>query len=185
MTILEENWESIKNRVILPLWNGKFKQKYEKIKMDYDDFESLAGIELAKAVKNFNPEKSNLYTYSTRIIDRKALTELRNAHRDKRKALFTSESIDKPSKENTKETIADCISQETLTQEISELSELRVGNFLKALNNNQLRILVLTMLDFDSVDMAQTLNIPTKAVLAIRNSIRDSNLTRILYRRKF
>lgn len=186
MAILEENWKSIKNRVILPLWNGKFKKMYEKVKMDYDDFESLAGIELTKAFKSYDPEKSNLYTYSTRVIDRKALTELRNCtQRDKRKALHVSESIDKPSKENTKATIAECIPQENSTQEISELSELRVGNFLKALDNNQLRILVLAMLDFDNVDMAQTLNIPTKAVAGIMKSIKDSNLTRILYRRKF
>ena len=44
LTIIEENWSKIKKRVIVPLWNGKFKSMYEKVKMDYDDFESLAGL---------------------------------------------------------------------------------------------------------------------------------------------
>ena len=67
--MLEGNWEKIKTRVILPLWQGKFKSMYESAKLDYDDFESLAGIELSKAMKTFDSEKSNLYTYATRVID--------------------------------------------------------------------------------------------------------------------
>ena len=93
--ILEENWNSIKKKVILPLWNGKFKSMYESAKLDYDDFESLAGIELSKAMKTFDPEKSNLFTYATRVITQKAKTELRNCtQRDRRKALHVSESIE-------------------------------------------------------------------------------------------
>ena len=49
--VLDENWDTIKSRVIIPLWNGKFKKMYESIKMDYNDFESLAGLELTKAIK--------------------------------------------------------------------------------------------------------------------------------------
>jgi RNA polymerase sigma factor (sigma-70 family) len=64
-------------------------------KLDYDDFESLAGIELSKAMKTFDSEKSNLFTYATRVITQKAKTELRNCtQRDRRKALYVSESID-------------------------------------------------------------------------------------------
>lgn len=95
MLLLEETWEAIKKRVILPLWNGKFKSMYESAKLDYDDFESLAGIELSKAIVTFDPKKSNLFTYATRVISQKAKTELRNCtQRDRRKALHTSESID-------------------------------------------------------------------------------------------
>ena len=86
---LEENWDSIKNRVIIPLWNSKFKSMYESIKLDYDDFESLAGIELAKAIKTFNSKKSNLLTFATGVVTKKAYTELRNCtQRDKRKTLY-------------------------------------------------------------------------------------------------
>ena len=93
--MLEENWQKIKERVILPLWHGRFKTMYESVKLDYDDFESLAGIELVKAIKTFDSEKSNLYTYAARVINEKAKTELRDCtRRDKRKTLYISESVD-------------------------------------------------------------------------------------------
>lgn len=177
--ILEENWQKIKERVISPLWHGKFKSMYESAKLDYDDFESLAGVELAKAMKTFDPEKSNLYTYSTRVITQKAKTELRNCtKRDKRKTLHTADSIDgddssayqMPAKEK---------------QEVSELSELRVGNFVNSLNNNQLRFLILTLLDFDTTDMPDMLNMSSQTMQCIINSLKDADLTRVLYRRKF
>ena len=95
MNLLEGNWSQIKKKVILPLWNGKFKTMYERVKLDYDDFESLAGIELTKAIKTFDPEMSNLFTYSTKVITQKATTELRDCtQRDKRKALHIAESVD-------------------------------------------------------------------------------------------
>lgn len=93
--LLEENWHNVRKRVILPLWNGKFKKMYEGIKLDYDDFESLAGFELSKAMESFDPEKSNLLTYSTRVVSKKAMTELRDCtQRDIRKTLYVSESVD-------------------------------------------------------------------------------------------
>ena len=177
--LLEENWEKIKERVITPLWHGKFKSMYESVKLDYDDFESLAGIELAKSMETFNPEKSNLYTYATRVITQKAKTELRDCtQRDKRKTLYTADSIE----DN------DCIAYQKPVeekQEVSELSELRVGNFINSLNNNQLRILILTLLDFDATDMPNMLNMSNQTMQGILNSLKDADLTRVLYRRNF
>ena len=95
MILLEENWDKIRQRVVLPLWNKKFKIMYENAKLDYDDFESLAGFELSKAMKTFNPQMSNLFTYATKVISQKALTELRNCtQRDKRKVLHIAENIE-------------------------------------------------------------------------------------------
>ena len=177
--ILEKNWQKIRERVISPLWHGKFKSMYESAKLDYDDFESLAGIELAKAIKTFNPEKSNIYTYATRVITQKAKTELRNyTQRDKRKALHTAESIDAPNCSAINKPAEE-------KQEVSELSELRVGNFINSLNNNQLRILILTLLDFDMTDMPSMLNMSNQTMHSIANSLKDADLTRVLYRRKF
>ena len=177
--ILEENWDAIKKRVILPLWNGKFKSMYENAKLDYDDFESLAGIELSKAVKAFNPERSNIYTYATRVITQKAKTELRNyTQRDKRKALYTAESIDTPDCPVINMPIEE-------KQEVSELSELRVGNFVASLNNNQLRILILTLLGFDTTEMPNMLKMSSQTMQGVVNSLKDADLTRVLYRRKF
>ena len=186
MAMLEKNWNEIRTRVILPLWNGKFKKMYEKIKMDYDDFESLAGIELTKAMKNFDGEKSNIYTYSTRVITKKAMTELRDCtQRDKRKTLFISDSIDRNSYDESSRTIVDNIPYEDGKTETSELSELRVGHFINSLDNNQLRILVLSLLDFDITDMPHMLNISNKMVQNIMHSLKDTDLTRVLFRRKF
>lgn len=177
--MLELNWERIKNRVISPLWHGKFKAMYESAKLDYDDFESLAGVELANAIKTFNPEKSNIYTFATRVITQKAKTELRNCtQRDKRKTLHTADSIESN----------DCAVYQTPAeekQEISELSELRVGNFINSLNNNQLRILILNLLGFDVTDMPNMLNMSNQTMHNILNSLKDADLTRVLYRRKF
>lgn len=93
--LLEENWVSIRKKVILPLWNKKFKSMYESVKLDYDDFESLAGFELFKAMKSFDSEKSNIYTYASRVITQKAKTELRDCtQRDRRKVLHISQSFE-------------------------------------------------------------------------------------------
>lgn len=177
--VLESNWEKIKNRVISPLWHGKFKAMYEMAKLDYDDFESLAGVELSNAIKTFNPEKSNIYTFATRVITQKAKTELRNCtQRDKRKALHTADSID-----NNDSAVHQKPAEEK--QEVSELSELRVGGFINSLNNNQLRILILNLLGFDLTDMPNMLNMSNQTMQGILNSLKDAELTRILYRRNF
>ena len=181
MNYLESNWIDIKKRVILPLWNSKFRSMYESIKMDYDDFESLAAIELTKAIKTFNPEKSNLFTYSTNVINKKAMTELRNCtQRDVRKALYVSDSVDALDK-----SIVDNISDSIDKKENSELSELRVGSFINSLNNNQLRVLILKLLDFDNEDMAEMLKVPNKIIGQTLRSLKSTDVTRILFRRKF
>ena len=65
------------------------------------------------------------------------------------------------------------------------MSELRVGNFINSLNNNQLRILILTLLDFDATDMPNMLNMSNQTMQGILNSLKDADLTRVLYRRNF
>jgi RNA polymerase sigma factor (sigma-70 family) len=152
---------------------------YESAKLDYDDFESLAGVELSKAIKTFNPEKSNIYTFATRVVSQKAKTELRNCtKRDKRKMLHVAESIDVPNCAAINKPVEE-------KQEVSELSELRVGSFVKSLNNNQLRILILTLLDFDTSDMPNMLNMSSRTIHEITNSLKSTDLTRVLHRRKF
>lgn len=181
MELLKDNWLNIKQKVILPLWNAKFKSMYEKIKMDYNDFESLAGIELTKAISGFNPEKSNLYTFATNVINKKATTELRDCtRRDVRKALYVADSVD--ALENS---IIENIPSRELCHENTELSELRVGNFVNSLNNNQLRVLILTLLDFQVSDIPHMLNISNKTASQILHSLKDTDLTRVLYRRYF
>ena len=181
MELLKKNWTNIRQKVILPLWNSKYKSMYEKIKMDYDDFESLAGIELTKAISKFNPDKSNIYTFATNVINKKAVTELRNCtKRDVRKALYVADSVDA-----LDHSIIENIPSKELCQENTELSELRVGNFVNSLNNNQLRVLILTLLDFQTSDIPDMLNISNKTASEILHSLKDTDLTRVLYRRYF
>ena len=132
--MLEKNWHKIKDRVISPLWHGKFKSMYESAKLDYDDFESLAGYELSKAMLNFNPDKSNIFTYATEVITKKAMTELRNCtHRDKRRVLHIAESVDALDEDGSKkiiDTIADLDAPEDVLSEkmrlyLSKLSKLQ------------------------------------------------------------
>ena len=178
MSLLEENWQTIKNRVILPLWNGRFKSMYEAAKLDYSDFESLAGIELTKAMKTFDPEKANLLTYSAKVVSQKALTELRNCtRRDKRKALHTATNIESDSDSSMSYTIDN--------HNMSEFSDLRVGGFVNSLDNNQLRVLILSLLNFDTSDMPSMLNISKSTAQSILRSLKDTDLTRVLYRRNF
>lgn len=93
--MLENNWQKIKEKVVAPLWHKKFRSMYESAKLDYDDFESLAGYELSKALTNFDSDKSNIFTYATEVITKKAMTELRDCtRRDKRRVLHTAESVD-------------------------------------------------------------------------------------------
>ena len=93
--MLEKNWQKIKDKVIIPLWHRKFKSMYESAKLDYDDFESLAGFELSKALISFDSDKSNIFTYATEVITKKAMTELRDCtRRDKRRVLHMAESVD-------------------------------------------------------------------------------------------
>lgn len=180
MCCLEENWEKIKSNVVIPLWNRKFKSMYEKNRMDFNDFESLAAIELTKAIKKFNPDKSNIFTYATNVINKKATTELRNCtQRDIRKASHISQSVDAMDKS----IIENIPCQEA--EEKSELSEIRIGNFVNSLNNNQLRVLILNLLEFDIADMPDMLNISSRTVSQIFNSLKNTDITRVLYRRKF
>ena len=85
LSLLENNWELIKERVVDKLWQYKFKSMYEKCKLDKDDFDSLANVVLTKAFKDdYNQNFSNIFTYATNVLDRKAKSELTYYHREKR-----------------------------------------------------------------------------------------------------
>ena len=86
LNLLEENWGSIKNKVIKPLWKYKFCNLYQSVKLDENDFESLAGEALTKAFKNYKANESNIFTYATMVITKKAQTEIRDRKREKRQA---------------------------------------------------------------------------------------------------
>ena len=174
--ILELNWNEIRKRVIIPLWNRKFKSMYENAKMDYDDFESLAAVELTWAIKNgmFNPQKSNLFTYATNVINKKAMTELRNCtQRDKRKILYVSDSVDAMDK-----SIVEKISCKDNKNDV--LSE-KMMQYLNKLSNLQKRILFLMSDGYNNNEIINALNISQKDLSDALGGIRAYRNVSLLY----
>lgn len=187
LEILEKNWKSIEKRVIKPLWNNEFKSMYESLKLDYDDYISMVGYELSKAFLKFDESMSNLYTFSTNVVKRKGRTELRDyGKRDKRKTLSCSTSLNNLVSEDDKEQIIDRLEcKENTFAADNELSEKRVGNFVCSLSNQQLRVLILKLLGFENGDMIKMLNMSRGTMTDILKGLKRSEITRILYRRKF
>ena len=181
MISLEENWENIKSGVILPLWNSKYKSMYESVKLDYDDFESLAGIELAKAVKSFDSEKSNLFTYATRVLEQKAKTELRNCtRRDKRKVLYISESL--YSLDANGNMLFDVIESELVDSKSSkdDLSDKMVA-YLKRLSMMQKQVLFAISEGYSNDEIKRILNISTKELSDAYTAIKSYRNVSLLY----
>lgn len=173
MCLLNENWNKIQKKVILPLWHSKFRLMYEMAKLDYDDFESLAGFELTKAMESFDPEKSNIFTYSTKVITQKAMTELRNCtQRDRRKALHTSESIDFLIEQNDVLPFAVDDNFEILESSNDSLSNKMV-TYLNRLSTLQKQVLYAMADGYSNDEIKTNLNITSNeladAVLAIRS----------------
>lgn len=179
--ILEENWDAIKKRVILPLWNGKFKSMYENAKLDYDDFESLAGIELSEAMKSFDSEKSNLFTYATRVITQKAKTELRNCtQRDRRKALYVSESIEFLSDHND----ISCLATEgvfTISESSTDALSDKMEAYLKKLSKMQKQILFAMAEGYSNDEIITGLNITSKELADACAALRSYRNVSLLY----
>ena len=181
MITLEENWGSIKNRVIVPLWNRQFKSMYESIKLDYDDFESLAGIELSKAMKTFDPEKSNLFTYATRVITQKAKTELRNCtQRDRRKALHVSESIESLVEQNDVSFLATEGGFTNLESHKDALSDKMIA-YLQKLSKLQKQILFAMTEGYSDDEIKISLNITSKEFTDACATLRSYRNVSLLY----
>lgn len=183
--LLEQEWKNIESMVIYPLWNSKYKSMYESLKLDYDDFVSLAGYELSRAMDTYDSSRSNIYTFATNIISRKANTELRDyGSRDKRKALSVATSINACSNDDDDKNDIE-IPYKDAKEELSQLSEKRVGEFLVKLSNQQLRILILKLLDFDLKDVPVILNITRQSVSDSMKGLKSNELRRILNRRSY
>lgn len=184
MHILEKNWSEIVNRVVNPLWKNKFCGMYESCKLDYDDFLSLAGYELTKGVASFDPNKSNIFTFATNLIARKASTELRNyGSRDKRRALTTATSLNVPVAEGEDTELIDTIMCSVGASE-SDGSDKRIGEYLQELSNRQLRILVLSLLNYDKQNIKSVLGISSAKLNDDIKYMSNGQTLRPLYRRE-
>lgn len=176
MKIFESNWENIRKKVIIPLWNRKFKSMYEHVKMDYNDFESLAALELTKAMKKFNPEKSNLFTYATNVINKKAMTELRDCtQRNVRKVLFISDSVDALDK-----SIVDNIFYNSTEDDVEGLSEKMVL-YLNRLSKLQRQVLFAISDGYNNDEIIIRLKITPKEMADACTAIKSYRNVSILF----
>ena len=170
--LLDENWALIRKKVIIPLWNKKFKSMYESIKLDYDDFESLAGFELFKAMKSFDPEKSNIFTFASRVITQKAKTELRDCtQRDRRKVLHISQSFKCLSEQ------IDMPIPETPSDSLSE----KMMAYLKRLSTLQKQVLFLMAEGYSNDDIKARLHITTDDLANACAALRSYRNVSLLY----
>lgn len=174
--ILAENWDSITAKVLKPLWSTRFKSMYESLKLDYSDFESLAGFELTKAFRNFKSDKSNIYTFATNVVSRKAKSELRDfSKRSRRRALTEAASLESPLCENGDITIGETIAaKEKDEDEIGELTQ----KYLDSLTKKQREVALLFMEGFKEKRIKEMLGLSNDQYkLIIMNMKRDIKIT--------
>lgn len=179
--MLAQEWANIEKRVVKPLWYSKYKQTYEALKLDYDDFVSLAGFELNKAILSFDPSKSNLFTFATNVIKRKTMTELRDCtQRDVRKTLHLSESVDALDRSIIEKIpyYSNCVDVISLYE--NDLSEKMIS-YLKRLSNLQKQILFLMSEGFDGTEIQAKLKITEKDFSNALNGIRAYRNVSILF----
>lgn len=155
ISLLETNWKEIKTKVIDSLWWGKFKGMYEACKLDKDDFESLADIVLTKAFKyDYNSCASNVFTYATNVLDRKAKSELTYYHREKRGSGVPEISLQQIIDEENDITIEDSIASKR-DEDISPLTQ----RYLDSLSKMQRNVAELIMLGYDNQSIKAELNL--------------------------
>lgn len=170
--LLEQEWTNIQKKVVEPLWK-KYHYMYESLKLDYDDFESLAGFELTKAIDKFDSTKSNLYTFATNIIDRKAKSELRNyGTSQKRSGFYKAISIDATIDENGEITLVDIL----VTKDEDNVSAL-TQRYLDSLTKMQRKVADLFMQGCNEQDVKAMLSLSSdKYKLIIMNMCESRKL---------
>lgn len=182
LQLLEDNWETIIKKVINPLWELKFKTMYHSVKLDKDDFISLAGEELTKAFLSYNAEESNVFTYSKTVLTRKATTEFRDKRREKRKADLTAESLYQKIDENSEKTLGDVIENIAQSEENENLELKSVTKAIHLLlKPKERKIIDLAMKGLENKDIAIILHMDIKNINSIKKRIaNNSQIIRIL-----
>lgn len=179
--VLEENWENIRKRVILPLWNTSYKSKYRMAKLDYDDFESMAGYELTKAFDKFDSSRAGIYTYATQVIKRKANTELRDCtDRDKRASLHSAESLDVPVS-NEQSTLKIDMIPSPQVEDNSNIDKIK--RYLMKLSATEKDVVIFKLIGFDEEDIINTLGITKRKYTDSIKSMRMYEKASLLRRR--
>ena len=184
MELLEKNWIEIVKRVVEPLWKYEFQKMYEAVKLDKDDFESLAGEELTKAFQTYNPFTSNVYTYARHVLIKKAKTELRDRRRDKRWAEVMAESIYEKFNDESNSIVEDMI-ESNETNDNSYLMEIQLAEkeIYRLLKAKEKQIIRLSIAGFKDKDIATKLKIDPKEISALRKKLNTNSVVRRVVRK--
>lgn len=181
LVILEENWNEITTRVLEPLWNRKFKFMYVSSKLDKDDFVSLAHEELVKAFINYDASQSNILTYATNIMQRKAKTELTRCHRKKRICDIEAESISKITDEEAQTTIEDLLVDKERGFEDAESSQIYKEVIRHLKNKKEKDIISLSIQGYDDENIAEKLRVTTERIRNLRKRLaNEPEMRRVL-----
>ena len=179
LQLLESNWNQIQKKVVLPLWHKDFKTGYENVKMDFDDFQSLANYELTKAFKRYDKSLGNIFTYCTMIIKRKAASELRNAKREKRTIDLHAKSLYE-TLEDSDITIQDLIEEKSEVKEYAVEDQDIKTKIYKELRMKEKKILDLTIDGYSNEEIATKMHLKPKEIRSVKRDIAsNSNIRRL------
>lgn len=172
LKILGEKWTDITNKVLKPLWYSEFKKLYLSVKMDEDDFFSMAGVELTKAFKKYDETVSDVSTYAATVVRNKARTEIRNwTRRDNRKAGTFAESLNQKINDNTEEWINTI--QDDFTEQDVGCAE-NVYNYLNLLPKKQIIFLLCRVLGFSEEEICRCMGRQIEAINKMKQSMKNT-----------
>ena len=181
LDLLEDNWNKIVKNVIEPLWYRKFKFMYTSSKLDKDDFVSLADYELTKAFKEYDASQSNVLTYASNVLQRKAKTELTFYHREKRVGNIKAESISKLADDDAQITLEDLLVDIEKGYENAEncLISQKILRSLK--NDKEKKIISLSIQGYDDENIAEKVGVATETIRHLRKRLSETpEMRRIL-----
>lgn len=174
LSILEENWNQIMDKVVNKLWLYKFKSMYESCKLDKDDFDSLASVVLTDAFKTYDASESNIYTYASNVLQRKAKTELTFYHRQCREGYIYAESIQAHINEDGDFTLENLVIDKTVDDAAfnADMIEKEMLTLIKTKKDKQ--IIDMSIAGYHDVDIAQAIGVTLKEINAIREQLRQN-----------
>lgn len=184
LILLEKNWKEINARVIEPLWYKKFKYMYTSSKLDKDDFISLAHYELTKAFKeDYDKEQSNIFTYATNVLQRKAKTELTFYHREKRVGDIEAESISKLTDEDAQITLEDLLVDIERGYEDVENCLLSKEILRSLKNDKERKIISLSIQGYDDENIAEKVGTTIEVIRNLRKRLSETPYMRRILRK--
>ena len=146
MEFLKRNWKEFENKSVKPVWN-LFSRHYSSLGLEYEDFVSIAYIILNKEIRNYNADKSGVYTYCIRVLKRRMADYSRNTYNtEKTRANFCLQSLNVYVSEDSEVTLEDnLIDDKTMYKSENNIGKIK--RFFKTLSNKQKDILFLTTIE--------------------------------------